>query len=669
MSAGKKGDRLLLGRDAEVMGSRRLCQWPRHLRRTAKVACPLFLALLGCEPPEPLPPPKPPAHSSSIAITADGTRLFTANADSDSISILDPINGTLIWEVLLAAQWPRAGVDGTYTPAVRPRALALSTDEQTVFVTGERSGRVHAVALPSFAITTSAPLCSEPIGILAAQSLFVACAQDAVVLRLNAKTLAVEATVSVPATPWALAWSADTSTIHVTHLLGPGVSSIEPGTMKLRGTWPIAEVAPRGDKRLAHGVARSIYDVAARPGSTETWAAHAMLGIDTPQPDLDFESTTFPTLTAFGKNGAFPQTLSIDVFDIPGADGAFADIVSGPRAIAFTPDGDYALMVNAASEDVLVVDARTRLQVGLVRPLHGDFPEGLVLSPDGTRAYVEERGSSTATVIALDRSNGSLVATVEGPPIRRTLSDPMPPKLRLGQRLFYSANSDEHPITRNHWVACATCHPEGRSDAVTWKFLEGPRDTPTNGGGTRGTGFLSRTGQRTRVQDYWEIVNREQGGDVDPVRDAVLLDALAAYVDLGIPAPVPPSTDAALVAKGKEIFERADVGCATCHPGPRFTDSGQGNDDLALGGTVLRHDVGTCRAEDVDHEDIEGHPRARCQFDTPSLTGIASTAPYLHDGSAATLREALEQTKGKMGDIGSLSPADLDALVEYMRSL
>lgn len=624
------------------------------------------VGLCACEPPDDVPPAKPPAHSSSIAINAGGTRLFTVNADSDSISVLDPNARTLIWEVLLADRWPAAAPDGTYTPQVRPRALALSTDEKTVFVTGERSGRVHAVALPSFAITTSERLCSEPIGILAAESLFVACAQDGVVLRLNAQTLALEATAAVPPNPWGLAWSADTGTIRVTHLLGPGVTSIEPGTMKVRGTWPIADVPGRGDKRLAHGVARALYDAAARPGTDETWVAHAMLATDTAQPDLDFESTTFPTLTAFGKNGAFPQTLSIDVADLPGADGAFSDVVSGPRALAFTPDGHQVLMLDAASEDVLVVDARTRLQTALVRPLHGNFPEGLVLSPDGTRAYVEERGTLTVTVIALDGSGG---ARVDGKPLRRSLSDPMPPQLRLGQHLFYSANSDEHPISSNHWVACASCHPEGRSDAVTWKFLEGPRDTPTNAGGTRGTGFLSRTGQRTRVQDYWEIINREQGGDVDPVRDARLLDALAAFVDLAIPLPVPPSTDAALVAKGKALFDRADVGCASCHPGPRFTDSGQGNEALSLDGTVLRHDVGTCRPDDVDHEDIEGHPRARCQFDTPSLSGIAASAPYLHDGRAATLREALELTRGKMGDLSSLSPADLDALVEYMRSL
>jgi cytochrome c peroxidase len=51
------------------------------------------------------------------------------------------------------------------------------------------------------------------------------------------------------------------------------------------------------------------------------------------------------------------------------------------------------------------------------------------------------------------------------------------------------------------------------------------------------------------------------------------------------------------------------------------------------------------------------------------LRGVADSAPYLHDGSAATLRDVLERTRGRMGNIQGLSSDDLDALVEYMRSL
>jgi cytochrome c peroxidase len=249
----------------------------------------------------------------------------------------------------------------------------------------------------------------------------------------------------------------------------------------------------------------------------------------------------------------------------------------------------------------------------------------------------------------------------------------MPAALRLGQHLFYSANSDELPITRNHWVACASCHVEGRSDAVTWRFAQGPRDTPSNAGGMRGTGFLFRTADRSRVQDYWQTIDVEQGGAFDATVEAPQLDALAAFVDNAIPLPIPPTTNADLVARGRAIFERADVGCSTCHAGPRFTDSGAGNATLDLAGTITLHDVGTCATgtafDDVAHADIAGHARAPCLFDTPSLSGLAASPPYLHDGRAATIRDVLELTRGKMGNINPLSDDDLAALVEYLRSL
>src|SRR6202012_5751001 len=123
--------------------------------------------------------------------------------------------------------------------------------------------------------------------------------------------------------------------------------------------------------------------------------------------------------------------------------------------------------------------------------------------------------------------------------------DSMPAQLRLGQLLFYSANSDQYPLTQNHWVACASCHLEGRSDGVTWRFAQGPRDTPSNAGGMLGTGFLFRTADRNQVQDYWLTIDTEQGGNFHlsgPPQP--LLDALAAFVNDALGVPVPPSTDA-----------------------------------------------------------------------------------------------------------------------------
>jgi cytochrome c peroxidase len=139
---------------------------------------------------------------------------------------------------------------------------------------------------------------------------------------------------------------------------------------------------------------------------------------------------------------------------------------------------------------------------------------------------------------------------------------------------------------------------------------------------------------------------------------------------------------------GKAIFESGDVGCINCHSGPLHTDSGEGNPMLILENKIRLHDVGTCTTTgfvDVNHADEHGNPRFPCAippgmlcadgttncvgFDTPSLRGVSSSPPYFHDGRAPTLRDALEMTKGTMGDITKLSSSDLDALIEYLRSL
>jgi YVTN family beta-propeller protein len=614
-------------------------------------------------------------HSSSIAVSGDGGTIYVVNADSDSVSLLDANARALVAEISLAPSPPAPDGNGAFAPAVMPRALALSPDGAALYVTGERSGALYAIDLATRGVKSVA-IGSEPIGVVVSadgRDVFVAISQDDAVVRVDAASLAVVARVQVANEPWALAWSPSDGALLVTHFLTPQLTAIDPATMTVTSLWPIPPTAPRGDRRLAHGQPRGLYDVAARPGSGELWVAHVMLGVDTAQPDLDFESTVFPALSIVNAGGAYRVTLSTQAQDLPGIDGSFGDIVSGPHAIAFTHDGALALVVDTNSEDVLAVDATGDVEATLLRPLPGHMPEGIAVSPDDRYAYVDERNTGDVAVVRVDRSGARPALAVDGAPIARFASaDPMPAAIRFGQHLFYSANSDEYPITRNHWVACASCHLEGRSDAVTWRFAQGPRDTPSNAGGMIDTGFLFRTADRSKVQDYWHTVNVEQGGSFDPSVQAPLLDAIATYVNFGIPLPIAPTTDPTLVAAGKAIFERADVGCIGCHSGRRHTDSGAGNPTLDFSGPVVLHDVGTCVTSgypDVAHQDIVGDARDACRFDTPSLSGVASSPPYLHDGSAATLRDVLDITRGKMGNTTSLSEADLAALVEYLRSL
>jgi YVTN family beta-propeller protein len=609
------------------------------------------------------------AHSSSLALSADGRELFVVNPDADSVSVIDTANRKLEREILLAGAEPMADPESNdFSPVVMPRALALSPDGKTLYVTGERSASLYVIDTGSRKIRQSVTVGSEPVGVVVAPdggAIFVACSQDDSVVRIDGATLTVTATAHVASEPRALGFSADGAALYVTQFMGPGLTELDPKTLNLAASWDVPDTAPRGNPSLAHGQVRGLYDVAQRPGTAEVWVAHALLGTDTAQPTLDFQSTAFPALSLF-RAGAYAQTISTDAPSVPGIDGSFADVVSGPQAIAFTSDGEYLLMLDANSEDILVIDAKQRVETALVRPLPGKMPDGIVLSADEEWAYVHERNTSDVAVLRLDRSSGTLQVTPDAAPISVLTTDPMPADLRLGQLLFNSANSAEYAVTTDHWIACATCHMEGRSDSVTWKFAQGPRDTPSNAGGMLGTGFLFRTADRTKIQDYWHTINVEQGGRFDPTLQGSLLDALASYVNHALPLPIPPTTDPALVSAGAQVF--ASSGCGACHSGARFTDSGAGNPTLDLNGTVLLHDVGTCVTAgdfpDVDHEDVAGDARAACAFDTPSLSGLAASPPYLHDGSAATLQDAI----AKMPNAPT-SQGDIDALAEYLRSL
>jgi cytochrome c peroxidase len=127
--------------------------------------------------------------------------------------------------------------------------------------------------------------------------------------------------------------------------------------------------------------------------------------------------------------------------------------------------------------------------------------------------------------------------------------------------------------------------------------------------------------------------------------------ALLAYLRSLEPRPSPHRrpdgslTDAA--RRGKKLFHSKKVGCADCHPAPLYSDG-------------KRHNVGTRAPFDKT-----------ARFDTPSLIEVYRTAPYLHDGSAATLREVLteDNQKDQHGVTSHLSDRQIHDLVQYMLSL
>ena len=663
---------------------------PSHERRRVPVAA--------------SPPRAQQSHSASLAASPDGSTLFVVHPDADSVSVVRVATRSIVRDVSLAPSAPSVSAKGRYEPSVGPRALAVDSAAATLYVTGQRSGKVYVVDVASGSVKASAVVCSEPVGVLVSADdadVFVACAQDDELVELRTSDLAVVATVPCPRKPWALAWEADKKLL-ATHLLGPGVSAFTTTPLALEETWTLADGPPQPapdapesgeDPTEPHGVVRGLYDVAAAAGDVRDVgrapharhrhpAAGARLPVDTVFPcDLDPRSVGARSSRA-SRCSPTPATAGVRRRGL----GAARAGVLGRRRLRRR--GRHRQRRRPRRR-------RHSPRRGRARPTAaGPHARGHRLAAD--ELYVQERNTEDIAAFRVALAGGAVSIEADGAAFPSLAKDPMPANLRLGQQLFYSANSDEYPLTQNHWVACASCHLEGRSDAVTWQFAQGPRDTPTNAGGLLDTGFLFRTADRSQVQDYWRTIDVEQGGhfDIDQPPRSRLLDALADYVNEAIATPVPPSTDVdhtirgqALVdlrARGEAVFTK--IGCDTCHSGPAKTDSGAGNPSLNLAGPtvsslttggVLLHDVGTCvttgPSTDVAHDDIDGDPRAACAFDTPALRGLADSAPYLHDGSAATL-DAVVPIMLKATTLGgppepTLSAGDQRALVEYLRSL
>jgi cytochrome c peroxidase len=133
------------------------------------------------------------------------------------------------------------------------------------------------------------------------------------------------------------------------------------------------------------------------------------------------------------------------------------------------------------------------------------------------------------------------------------------------------------------------------------------------------------------------------------VQPPEVAEALDAYLKSLQPVPSPQLIRGQLsesARRGQQVFKRA--GCGDCHPAPLFTD-------------LRRYDVGT-------RGPLDG---AGDEFDTPTLIELWRTAPYLHDGSASTLRDVLTSRNGgdRHGVTSKLSRRDIDDLGIYLLSL
>ncbi len=621
-----------------------------------------------------------PAVSQSLVTEPATGRLWNVNPDNDSVSVTVPASGE------------HTEID----VGSGPRSLAVAPDGR-VWVANQKSASISIIDPATLQVVQTLALtrASQPYGLVFdPQGLhaYVALEATGEVQQLAPATGSETGRLAVAGSPRHLAVSADGSRVLVSRFITPplpGEGGATPATEATDGsplggevlvlaTTPAFAVVKtvilqhselQDTPASAHGVPNYLGPAVISPDGQSAWVPSKQDNIKRGERrngiGLTFE-TSVRAVSSHIDLALLSETLAhrIDHDN------------SGVASTAlFHPSGSYLLVALEASREVAVVDPYNRIE--LFRFATGRAPQGLALASDGLTLYVHNFMDRTITshdLTALVRTGTAQVVALST--FRTVTTDKLVPQVLLGKQLFYDAKDAR--LARDGYLSCAACHNEGGHDGRVWdlsNFGEGLRNTISlQGHGGTVQGRLHWTANFDEVQDFeGQIRNFARGTGLmdttvftagtrqEPLGDpkaglSTDLDALAAYVTSLAKFPPSPYRQAngSLTPQG-EVGAILFTGrqCDTCHSGTGLTDS--------AGDTDVRHDVGTLKVTSGTRAND-----ALNALDTPTLRGVWATAPYLHDGSAATLEDAI--AAHRLTGI-TLDSAEITALARYLEQL
>jgi DNA-binding beta-propeller fold protein YncE len=614
-----------------------------------------------------------PSKSSPIALSPDESLVLVANTDSGSVSFIDLSAGDAVTELPVC---------------VRPRTVAFDEAGLVAFVTCEDGDVVARLDVATMSAAGELAMAPGPFGVAVVPGdgrLVVTHPMASLVTIVDPDDPVAASVVTVARDPRAIAIAGDGSTAYVGHFVTRDdvghVSILDLSTSELSSVVDLVEDMGPDTASSGRGFPNLLGAAAIEPAGAAVWIgglkSNTQRGIYVDgNPLVPRNRVRGVMLRVDAGTGLEQLARRLDTND--------ADSVSG---IAFSPLGRYAYLLHQGAAQLSVYDLP---EAALVMPGDGstasfearidvgDAPQGIVVSADGSRAWIGNALSRDVSVVDLtDPAAAAVIDTIA------VTDEPLPAEVANGKRLFHRSRAPVH--SDQNYIACASCHPDGGHDGRTWDFTqvgEGLRNTiDLHGKGGTAHGPVHWSANFDEIQDFENDIVNGFGGlglandgapphaPLDGPPNAGRsqdLDDLAAYVASLGTFPRSPHraadgslSDAAL--RGRDLFFDAEVGCAECHVPPRFTDS-----ELLAPVDYLLHDVGTITEASGGRL---GGPLPG--LDTPSLLGVWSSPPYLHDGSAALLRDVISTRNpgDQHGRTSALSPDELDDLEQYLLEL
>lgn len=590
-----------------------------------------------------------PPRSSEVACDEIRRTLWTVNPDHGTVTAVHADTLARRFEVLV-------GKD--------PRSLAIDANG-TVWVACRGDDRIARV-LPDGSTLPPVPLDygDAPHGIVVNDSsVFVSLSGSGELIRMNAAGT-ITGRLALGPDPRALALSPDGGKLYVSRFVSAAhhgeVWQVDTATLALSATIRLDKLgnnAHRDSTAEGKGTPNYLSGLAVSKDGTRLLVTSNKMNSDKGPlvgADLDQDNTVRNLLTIVDTS----TRRVTDSIDLDNSDSA--------SAVAFSPLDDYLFVTLQGNNDLAIFDRyEVERSAGFggfaSRQRVGSAPRGLAFDPVTGRLFVKNDLSRDLTVFELADFFAAGRADFPRQSVPTTGQEVLPEPVLRGKRIFHHAGDPR--MSAEGYLSCATCHADGGLDGRTWDFTgrgEGLRNTTSlNGRAGTGQGKVHWTANFDEIQDFEHDIRNHFGGSgfltntqfagatpLGPSKAGLSadLDALAAYLaSLGhdrIPRSPHRRSDGTLTddaIAGATLFQRE--GCATCHSGSEMTD-----------GRI--HDVGTTGTTSGSRM---GGPLAG--IETPTLRGIWESAPYLHDGSAATLADVFSVTGGHRipAESGSIS--------------
>ncbi len=611
------------------------------------------------------------ANIAYEARTGSNSRVWVVNQDNDSVTVVDAVTSSRITEIAVGAA---------------PRSVAIAPDGR-IWVVNNKVASISIISPTSLAVaqTVTLPLASQPFGIVfspAANQAFVVLAGSGALLKLDATSGAQLGLLAVGANPRHVAIDGAGATVYVSRFVTPRQPGEETGVV-------VPQVGTGGEVVVVDAAGMAVQKTIILQHSDKLDAENQgggvpnYLGAVAISPDG--QSARVPskqdnigrgTLRS-GANINFQNTVRAisSRLDLTANAEDYArridhDNASVASAAAYGPLGIYLFVALETSREVAVLDAHGNHE--LFRINVGRAPQGVVVSPDGTRLFVNNFMDRTVGIYDLGelQRTGQYTAPAVAT-VATVATEKLTATVLAGKQLFYDARDTR--LARDRYLSCASCHNDGGQDGRVWDLTgmgEGLRNTITLRGTAAAHGRSHWTSNFDEVQDF-EGQIRSLAGGTGLMSDAAFntgtrsqplgdpkagqsadLDALAAYVaSLNEFAASPNRTSTGALTTeavaGKSVFKREN--CASCHSGTAFTSSS----------TNVLQNVGTIKSTSGMRL---GAPLTG--LDVPTLRSTWQTAPYLHDGSAATIAAAIAAHNNV-----ALNATDLASLAAYVSQI